>query len=63
MTGGRAALVAGAALAAALGMHFARGLPWKLAGIVGVAVGILALMGLRSVDQLRRIWRGPEERE
>lgn len=61
MSRGRAALVVAAGVGAALVVHFARGLPWALAGIIGLAVGILAQMSLRTWDQLRRIWGEPRE--
>jgi len=51
--------VAVGAVAAALGtvgVHWLRDLPWSLATIVGVAIGVLAASTLRSVERLRGVW-------
>lgn len=53
-------VVAGA-VAAALGtvaVHWLRELPWPLAAIVGVAIGVLAASSLRAVERLRSVWGG-----
>lgn len=50
------ALVAG--FLAAAGLHFLRGFPWSLSGIVGVAVAILAGTAYATAERLVRLWRG-----
>ena len=54
-----AAVVAG--LLAILILHFGRGFPWSLAGIVGVAVAVLTASALRTSQRLVRLWRGAED--
>ena len=52
----------GAAVVAALGgtaiVHLGRHLPWMLAAIVGLAIGVLVLASLRSLARVRAAW-GP----
>lgn len=54
-----AALAAGAA--AALALRLARGFPWSLALIAGLAVGVFTLMLLRTTRVLRAVWSPPAE--
>lgn len=53
------ALAAGAA--AALALRLARGFPWSLALIAGLAVGVFTQMLLRTTRVLRAVWSPPEE--
>jgi hypothetical protein len=56
------ALVAVAAGAvAALALRLARGFPWSLALIAGLAVGVFTLMLLRTTRVLRAVWSPPAE--
>jgi hypothetical protein len=48
--------VAGAVLGT-LAVHFARGLPWRLAGVVGIAVGALVVVAWQSGERVRDAWR------
>ncbi len=45
------------ALAGTLGGHFGRDLPWSLAGIVGLALGVLVISALQSGERVRAAWR------
>ena len=50
----------GGALAGAAAMHYGRDLPWRLAGIVGLAIGVLVVSVLQSGERVRAAWRrGP----
>ncbi len=55
----RAALATLAGFAAALVLHLGRGFPPGLALIAGLAVGVLAVLALRTAAQLRQTWRQP----
>lgn len=44
-------------IAGTVALHYGKPLPWSLAAIVGLAMAVLAVYALRTVDQLRRIWR------
>jgi hypothetical protein len=55
----RAALATLAGLIAALALYLGRGFPAGLALIAGVAVGVLAVLALRTAAQLRQTWRQP----
>ena len=54
------ALAAGAAVAVAL--RFARGFPWSLALVAGLAVGVFTQMLVRTVRNLRAVWLPRGER-
>jgi len=47
-----------AAAIGTVGVHWLRDLPWTLAAIVGVAIGILAASTLRTGERLRGVWGG-----
>jgi hypothetical protein len=52
-----AALVAIAAgAAAAIALRFARGFPWSLALVAGLAVGVFTQVLVRTVRNLRAVW-------
>ncbi len=57
-----ASVVAGTVL-----VHWLRHLPWSLAAIVGLAIGVLVVSTLRTGARLRSIWsdearrRGPQD--
>ncbi len=55
----RSLVAVAAGLLAAAALHFLRGFPWSLSGIVGVAVTILAGTAFATVERLVRLWRGP----
>jgi hypothetical protein len=38
-------------------VHAARDLPWRLAAIVGLAIGVLVVSTLRTGAHLRSAWR------
>jgi len=59
MTARRLAMIVATGVATLAVLHYQRGLPWKLAGIAGVAVAVLGVMALRTVDKLREVWRDP----
>jgi hypothetical protein len=60
LTLAQAALGLLAAVAATLLLHWLRGLPWSLAAIAGLAIGVLAIACLRTWIRLRPLWRdGP----
>jgi hypothetical protein len=53
----------GAALAGTALAHWQRSLPWSLAGIVGLAIGVLTISVLRTGERLRRLWRAERRRD
>jgi hypothetical protein len=53
----RLAVIVGAAAVTALALRLLRDFPWSLAGIVGVAVGVLVLTSLKTGDRLRDAFR------
>lgn len=57
LTVGRLFAILAAAVAATLFLRLGRAFPWALAGIVGVAVGILVATSLRTGDRIRGFWR------
>ena len=56
------AIGVGVAVAALLALRFARGFPWSLAAISGLAVGVLGAVADRTARQLAALWRGPDSR-
>jgi uncharacterized membrane protein YgaE (UPF0421/DUF939 family) len=52
--------VAGALLGT-LAVHAARDLPWDLAAVVGVAIGVLVVVSLKSGARVRAAWRRPPD--
>lgn len=55
----RAALATLAGLIGALALYLGRDFPVGLALIAGLAVGVLAVLALRTAAQLRQTWRQP----
>jgi hypothetical protein len=52
------------ALVGTVAVHAARDLPWNLAAVVGVAIGVLVVVSLRSGERVRAAWRpGPDARD
>lgn len=45
------------ALLGTLVVHSARGLPWRLAGVVGLAIGVLVVVSMQSGERVRDAWR------
>jgi hypothetical protein len=45
------------ALLGTLAVRYARDLPWSFAAVVGVAIGVLVVVSLRSGERVRSAWR------